>query len=498
VTRHWTAEQDAAFRAAADGHLNGNGSEPLLPERDDWLTGSPMDPLGARTDPLPLLPGFSFLHGGTGVLISGPTGAGRSSLVQACAYDAARAGLRTCYLGFEITRAEFNVRAARLARLRGDVVDDVLRRDLALVRYVDLPAAIERAWAEPEEWAARVATAYQVVVVDPLSAVESALPLNFEQSNHDFVRFYDRIVQPITSRGVLVALIDNVGHAIDAKTRPKGASAKSDRADLTFSCALHAEPPGLVIRAHKVRIVRAAFRRGDEWLFVRDTQEIERRASADDAGAFRPTVLMEKVSRVVEEQPGATLNTIKRSVSGKREYLTAAIERLVAEGFAERRQDGQARRHFVLRPYREADENTPGQPGPGRRVPVPDDGSDSAPQTAEDRGPENPRIYGGSEPRPTEAQPRPNRGPAPVATTEAPRPVYVVPGTRASVGDESQAGGPERPPADLDALTETRAAGLADATLRQARAVRCCCVHGGAPGRDGRCERCYGSVAGSL
>jgi hypothetical protein len=34
------------------------------------------------------------------------------------------------------------------------------------------------------------------VVIDPVSAVASAPDLDFDKSNDDWVRFYDRLVQP--------------------------------------------------------------------------------------------------------------------------------------------------------------------------------------------------------------------------------------------------------------------------------------------------------------
>ena len=60
-----------------------------------------------------------------------------------------------------------------------------------------------------------------------------ALSLDFDKSNDDWVRFFDRLIQPVTAAGVTTLLIDNVGHSEEAKRRAKGASAKSDRADLT-------------------------------------------------------------------------------------------------------------------------------------------------------------------------------------------------------------------------------------------------------------------------
>lgn len=94
---------------------------------DDWLSGAPMDPTAATVEPLPTLPGFPFLHAGDGAIVVGPTGRGRSSLIQAALYDAARARLQSAYLGCEVTPGEFNARAASLAHRRGDEVDDELR-----------------------------------------------------------------------------------------------------------------------------------------------------------------------------------------------------------------------------------------------------------------------------------------------------------------------------------------------------------------------------------
>jgi hypothetical protein len=149
-----------------------------------------------------------------------------------------------------------------IAERRGDPVDEALREQLAAVRYLDLASTIARAWQEPDEWIEGVVASFDIVVIDPLSAVASAIDLDFDKSNADYVRAFDRLVQPLTMRGVTVSIVENIGHAAEAKRRAKGASAKGDRADLTFSCSASANPAGLVIRAQKVRSVRASFRRG--------------------------------------------------------------------------------------------------------------------------------------------------------------------------------------------------------------------------------------------
>jgi hypothetical protein len=199
-----------------------------------------------------------------GGVIVGPTGGGRSSLLEACTYDAGRAGLHVAVLSGEVTAAEFNARAADLAARRGDPITDELREQLSRVRFLDLATVIQRAWGDPDRWVADVVERFQIVGIDPLSTVASALDLDFDKSNTEFVAFYDRLVQPLVNRGVWTVMLDNIGHAIEAKTRAKGPSAKGDKADLTFSCALQPTPVGLVVTARKVRSVspRVQPRRG--------------------------------------------------------------------------------------------------------------------------------------------------------------------------------------------------------------------------------------------
>lgn len=355
------AETDEADRKALRRQIERAGEicETVKPpEREPgWLTGEPMDPIAVAAEPITTTPGFPFAHAGAGILVSGPTGAGRSSLAQAGAYDAAKHGIRVAYLGSEVTEPEFHARAAKLAASRGDTVDDGLRAQLARVRYLSLATTIAAAWRDPERWVRDVTELYDVIEIDPLSAVASALGLDFDSSNKEFIAFYDRLVQPLAARGRVVIMLENVGHAEDAQKRAKGASAKEDRADLTFWCKRQANPVGLIITTKKVRTVRAPFRYGDSWVFLADTQTIEPREHEEQSdtprGAFRPTHLMERASRAVEEQPGLTRNAVRLAVGGKAEYVDMALRTLVSEGYIEVRKDGSANRHHSLRPFRQ-------------------------------------------------------------------------------------------------------------------------------------------------
>jgi hypothetical protein len=81
---------------------------------------------------------------------------------------------------------------------------------------------------------------------------------------------------------------------------------------------------------------------------------------ANEAGLFRPTRLMEKVSRYVEarlleETPSRT--TVEGNVTAKAEYVRQAIDILVTEGYFDETPGSRGARLLTsVRPYREDDE----------------------------------------------------------------------------------------------------------------------------------------------
>jgi hypothetical protein len=192
---------------------------------------------------------------------------------------------------------------------------------------------------------------YDVAIIDPTSGVASALGADFDKSNAEYALFHDRLVQPLVTAGMAVVQADNIGHAIEARGRAKGASAKQDKADVTFSCKLKAGSVGLILTAGKVRSTRAPFKRGDAWLFDRDTQRISRHDGdahlGEDTSTWRPTLLMERVSKAVESAPGITRTAIRNTVQGKAQTLGTALDLLIADGFVESGNGG----HFSRRPF---------------------------------------------------------------------------------------------------------------------------------------------------
>ena len=73
----------------------------------------------------------------------------------------------------------------------------------------------------------------------------------------------------------------------------------------------------------------------------------------DSAPAFRPTVLMERLSRAVEQQPGATKSQLRSAVTGRSDAKDVALQLLVADAFVRVEREGQAHCHYSVRPYRD-------------------------------------------------------------------------------------------------------------------------------------------------
>lgn len=86
---------------------------------------------------------------------------------------------------------------------------------------------------------------------------------------------------------------------------------------------------------------------------------------------FRPTALMQRVSEYLETLPDpVSLRNVRDNVTGKAEYLSTALDRLVMEGYAERLPGERGSTlHKLNRPYRESSD--PWGEFPSGAVPVP-------------------------------------------------------------------------------------------------------------------------------
>jgi hypothetical protein len=187
----------------------------------------------------------------------------------------------------------------------------------------------------------------------------------------DCERFYRRIVEPWGAHGAAVLLLDHVVKNRDQRGRfAIGSQRKTGRAEvvlgLEVATPLTRGGRGVVrITTYKDRPGYLARPKLGEVVLDSDAEtgrvSWTLRPAADQEGLdFRPTCLMERVSRYVEarvREEELTRGQIEKDVQGKADALRRAIDVLTEEGYVEERRGPRGARLITsVRPYREEDE----------------------------------------------------------------------------------------------------------------------------------------------
>lgn len=213
-----------------------------------------------------------------------------------------------------------------------------------------------------------------IVVIDGVTEGMAAHGLD-PLSNADVAAFQARLPKPFAATGAIVAMIDHVTknreqrgrYAIGAQhklaavdgaayvlevMKPFGRGlhgmakivVAKDRAghvrgrsptNLAGFLHLHSQPDGSVIGS--IAAPKAAA------------------STPDDGAAFRPTILMQRVSEYVEANPGMAGRSILTAVRGKTDHKKLALELLKREGYIVAQRAGSAHLHMSARPFRETD-----------------------------------------------------------------------------------------------------------------------------------------------
>jgi hypothetical protein len=158
-------------------------------------------------------------------------------------------------------------------------------------------------------------------------------------------RFY-RLIDPIRKLGVAAVLTDNVVKARgDRGAWAIGSERKRSKADVHLGMKtvealvrggrgrakidVHKDRPGHLHRPSVgVLVLECESTGGITW-------DVEPDESRGEGGEFRPTNLMEKVSRWLELQgQPPSRNQIEQAKLGKADYVRLAIDRLIEEGYA--------------------------------------------------------------------------------------------------------------------------------------------------------------------
>ena len=383
----FTAEEERAFLEAASGSapppdaaISGNGSAAATPDHTwapvdlaDVLTGlqngtvvGPTPTLMPRTD------GACLLYPGEVHSLAGEPEAGKGWLTANESVRVITDGAHVLYLDFEDTAPSI---VGRLLAL-GAHPDAILTRFTYVRPDTPLPPGAIEALHDQHT--------YTLAVLDGLSEAYVLLGLD-PYSNVDAAKFLKAIARPLASHGAAVVLIDHVTKSKETRGRYAiGAQHKLAGIAVAYGVDIirapdrqHAGTLKLKVEKDRHGHVRAHATNGVIALAHitpanngdRVTVTLAAPDSTPDVAedTFRPTTLMERVSRHVDIDPGATRNQIREAVKGKAAWIDTALRLLIIEGYIEQRPDGQSHRHHTVRLYLADDDEGPtGSPSPNR------------------------------------------------------------------------------------------------------------------------------------
>ncbi len=381
----WTAEQDADFRAAVDAGEVMNGHNPAPAENlppvlaSTWsaidlapiLAGiqagdivGPVPALMARTD------GAMLLYPGEVHSLAGEPESGKGWITLACSAAVVASGEHVLYIDFEDAPASIITRLLALQAAPADILER-----FTYVRPCD-PFGIEA-------FTTLLTTReYALGIIDGLSEAYGLLGLD-PYSNPDAAKFLTALPRPIAQRGAAVILIDHVVKSKETRGRyALGAQHKLAGIAVAYGTDVIRPPSrtdtGLIklkvekdrhghVRGHAVagEIALVHIAPEDNGQRVTVTLEPPNTIISPTTGSIRPTFLMERVSMLLERQPGAGLNEIRNGIKGKTKFVDDALRLLIDEGYVGVEPNGQKRCHYSSRPYREDDDRDPAtQPRP--------------------------------------------------------------------------------------------------------------------------------------
>jgi hypothetical protein len=295
--------------------------------------------------------------------LHGEPGTGKSLVTQAAIAGVLNAGRGVVCLDYEGTARAFVERLRVLG-----VADDVIA-DQARICYANMPGRVT-----PDHIATLRAR------MDSLSAafvgVDAMLPALArsgldDNSNTDVAHYYENNIRPLANAGVAVVTIDHIVKDAAGRGRgARGAGAKLQFVDLSYSLKpiqafSKTQEGSFKLVCDKDR--HGNFAAGSTVAIVKVTPSgeglvtvtVEAPLDPGEAG-WQPTALMERISRYLERQretspiPPSKMD-IYADVSGRRVWMTQALEELVAGGWVGVQKDGRSARYWLNVVYREGD-----------------------------------------------------------------------------------------------------------------------------------------------
>lgn len=384
---------------------NGNSlPEVETPERASW---APVDLAGfldgSYTAPEPeLLPradGVCLLYRGLTHSLHGESESGKSLLAQIEAVRILAAGGRVLFVDFESDPGSV---ASRL--LEFGATPSQIAAGFVYVRPEVQPQATA---AEAAAFLAHLRGKFDLAVID---GVTDALALwGAETKDNDGITRWARALPKAIAdnTGAAVVMVDHVTK--DAESRGRFAIGGQAKLAALTGAAYTVEvsqPLGrglrgvIVLRVAKDRPghvrghsgpMRPSDRTQEAARVIIDstgaravvTTEAPRTTTGEDARPWRPTAIMEAVSRLLEDAPDPMgSNAIDTAARGKAEHKRQALALLVAGGYVEvSNGPNRAKLHASVKPYRQT-----ADPGSDQYQPTEDDGTHPSPEVVPEVG----------------------------------------------------------------------------------------------------------------
>lgn len=322
-------------------------------------TTGPQPTILAVTDSVPL-----FYAGRTNALF-GESGGGKTWVALAAIVEAIAGGHDAALIDLEDTATGIVARLLLLGLTRQQVADHFI--------YIQP----DTAWTPTAQAqiAQLLTTRNPTVVV--IDSTGEAMAIDGVKGNDDddVARWFTTFPKFIARLGPAVILTDHIPKATDApqlyqigsqrkRAAIDGASYRIDAvkepsrtSDGIFTATCAKDRHGHHTKGQKAaQILLSHDHAGDAVTLAVQAPEAPPR---DADGNFRPTVLMEKVSRLLEDGESRSGNQIEKSIRGKAAAIREATRLLIVEGYIEQDPTARGFAYRSLGPFREADDHTP-------------------------------------------------------------------------------------------------------------------------------------------
>lgn len=318
--------------------------------------------------------GICLLYPGRTHSISGESEHGKSLVAQAIAVQVLQDGGTVLYLDFEKSPGTVAARLQALG-LRAGVQPAGLtyvgpQAGLALVQN---SSDYRRLWSQP----------WTLVIIDGVTAAMGLIAGHVTGGPEaPWTHFYSQLPRRLAERtGAAVVLIDHVTKSQGPDNRYGYGSVHKLNAMTGVAFLCKAPNPPDIGRTGQVELIgtkdsesglkrhcprpvnhlwpAATFHfdstKSTEDVAVTDWQILAPSASTGTRAAFRPTALMERASKYLEDGSGPLSRTnLLVGMGGKRDYAIAALDVLISEGYVNRVTKGQTNLHTSARAYRQA------------------------------------------------------------------------------------------------------------------------------------------------